>query len=118
MTATATFLLTVYAGLTAWMYARADRRFSHHPKLPMQWGFSGGPNWYAPRRLALIATPLLGGIGFIAVAAAVIAAPFSMTANRGLIVQLLVGLGVLGIVAFAGYLWLVKRWDRTVMSGG
>lgn len=94
------------------MYWRANSRFSHCAKLPMQWGLNRQPTWYAPRHVALIVTPILGGIGFLV--AALIAAmepqPPSVTTDQ--VVGLLVGLGALGLAVYAGYLWLVARWDR------
>ena len=41
------------------MSMRADRRFSHRERLPMQWSFGGSVNWRAPRRVALALTPAL-----------------------------------------------------------
>lgn len=112
METTAILLLGGYVGVAGWMYWRANSRFSHCAKLPMQWGLNRQPTWYAPRHVALIVTPILGGIGFLV--AALIAAtepqPPSVTTDQ--VVGLLVGLGALGLAVYAGYLWLVARWDR------
>jgi hypothetical protein len=112
MTTTAIVLLATYLALAGLMYARAERSLRHRAKLPMQWGLNRQPTWYAPRHIALIVTPILGGIGFLA--AALIAAtepqPPSVTTNE--VVGLLVGLGALGLAVYAGYLWLLARWDR------
>lgn len=116
MTATAIVLLATYMALAGWMYARAERRLCHRAKLPMQWGLNRQPNWYAPRHVALIVTPILGGIGFLAAAliAATVPQPPSVTTDQ--VVGLLVGLGALGLAVYAGYLWLVARWDRATSS--
>lgn len=39
--------------------SRANTRFRREARLPMQWSFSGGVNWTAPRVLALSFTPAL-----------------------------------------------------------
>ncbi|QYC12064.1 hypothetical protein [Brevundimonas nasdae] len=116
MNTTAIFSLAVYAALAGLMYVRANSRLRHHAKLPMQWGLNKQPNWYAPRHVALIVTPILGGIGFLAVALMAATVPKPPSAPAGQVIGLLVGLGAFGIAVFAGYLWLVARWDRSTAS--
>ena len=106
-------LLAAYIALSAWLGLRADRRFSRHPRLPMQWSLDGRPTWYAPRRLALIAFPILSGAGLLVIAAMSVVtamAPATMTASPGLLLPF--GLGILGIGLFAVYLRMVALWDR------
>ncbi|MNE63381.1 hypothetical protein D3C80_1587270 [compost metagenome] len=112
MKITAILLLAIYTGLAGWMYTRANMRFGHHAKLPMQWGFNKQPNWYAPRRLALTVTPLLSGIGFIAAALSIAWMPGPMDVDGNQAALVLWGLGAFGLAVYAGYLWLVERWDR------
>lgn len=105
-------LLVLYTGSAAWLFSWADRRLGHHQQLPMQWGFNGQPNWFAPRRIALIATPILSGIGFFG-ATLITAVPVATHTGPAGVNRLLVALALLGIAIYAGYLWLVVRWDRT-----
>lgn len=116
MTTTAIVLLVIYTSFAAWMCARADRRFRHHAKLPMQWGLDRRPTWYAPRRTALIVTPILGGIGFLLMALITVTSPPPPVEATAEINGLLFGLGALGMAVYAGYLWLVGRWDRAMAS--
>ncbi len=78
----------------------------------MQWGLNGRPNWYAPRRIALLVTPLLGGCGFLLATAVLFVAPRSDAADAAGMTPLLAVLALLGLAVFAGYLWLVRGWDR------
>lgn len=112
MITTAIFSLAVYSALAGLMYVRADSRFRHHAKLPMQWGFNKQPNWYAPRQVALVLTPILSGIGFLSVAVIAVTLPGPLNGTTNHVVDLLVGLGGVGLAIYAGYLWLVARWDR------
>ncbi len=112
MNSTAIGLLALYFGLAGWMYMRANGRFRHHAKLPMQWGLNKQPTWYASRRLALAVTPLLGGIAFIISALAIVGTPGPMNVDGSQTALTLLGLGAFGIAIYAGYLWLVGRWDR------
>lgn len=112
MATTAIILLATYMAMAAWMYDRAQKRFRHRAKLPMQWGLNRRPNWYAPRHVALIVTPILGGIGFLAAALIVATMPQPPIGTTDQVDCLLVGLGSLGLAVYAGYLWLVARWDR------
>jgi len=56
----------VFAAVSAWLSLRANARFRHHERLPMQWSLAGTVNWTAPRVLALCLVPALG-IGVLAV---------------------------------------------------
>tara|TARA_R110000787_G_C13236441_1_gene427849 strand:- start:140 stop:397 length:258 start_codon:yes stop_codon:yes gene_type:complete len=82
----------------------------------MQWGLNRQPNWYAPRHVALIVTPILGGIGFLAMALIAATTPQPPSGATDQIIGLLLGLGAFGIAVYAGYLWLVARWDRAISS--
>ena len=111
MELTAILLLAVYIGLAGWMFSKANSRFSHHDRLPMQWGLNKQPNWYAPRRFALGMAPLLGGIAFIIAALAMAFPSSTRVADKQTTLTLLV-LGIFGIFVYAGYIWLVGQWDR------
>ena len=117
MIAIALILLAAYVTLAAWMGLRADRRFSRHARLPMQWWLDGRPTWYAPRRLALILIPVVSGAGFLLMIVAAIApammAPERMSSHPGLPILLI--LATLGIGLFALYLRMVALWDRATV---
>lgn len=112
MNSTAIGLLALYFGLAGWMYVRANGRFRRHAKLPMQWGLNKQPSWYASRRLALAVTPLLGGIAFIISALAIVGTPVQMNVDGSQSALTLLGSGAFSIAIYAGYIWLVGRWDR------
>ncbi len=105
-------LLAAYAGLSAWMVARANTRFRHLPRLPMQWGLDRQPTWYAPRQIALTVMPILFGTGLLTGVLSVVWAPEPVPASDIRAALLLLGLGAVGLVLYALYLWLVTRWDR------
>lgn len=113
MTAAALTLLLLYAALAAAMSVWANRRFSARARLPMQWWLNGQPTWYAPRRLALVLFPLIGGIGLIAGTVGMIFAPHRLNVPMHKALDVLAGTGLLGIAIYAGYLGAVWRWDRT-----
>jgi hypothetical protein len=112
MIAMALILVAAYTALAAWLGLRADRRFSRHASLPMQWWFDGRPTGYAPRRLALIAFPILSGAALVASALMVFIAPERSNLPAGQLAAFLAGMAALGIVLFVFYLWLVALWDR------
>jgi hypothetical protein len=115
MIAMALILVAAYTGLAAWLALRAERRFSRHALLPMQWWADRQPTWYLPRRIALVvfaalcATPLL-------VSVAKVFAPGIPSDLSGLstgqTLAFLFGMAAIGVGLFALYLWLVARWDR------
>lgn len=43
----------------------ANKQFGTYERLPMQWSWSGKVNWSAPRRLALLFTPILASIALV-----------------------------------------------------
>lgn len=102
-------LYLVAAALLAWW---ADRRLAAHDRLPMQWGLSGRPNWYAPRRPALIITPLLSGIGLLTGAVLILFSRGEPNVGEPQVLGLLVSLAVVGIAAYAGWLAFVVGWAR------
>jgi hypothetical protein len=90
------------------MSLRADRRFAKEPRLPMQWSFSGGVNWTAPRRLALAFTPFLAI--FILSATVVSTIVFKpRPGQEGFEVPVISFLALAFIGAHALHLWLVNK---------
>ena len=116
MRVSAIALLAAYICFAAWMYARANERFRHHPKLPMQWALNRQPTWYAPRRVALTVMPILFGTGLLTVVLSVHGTTEPITVPDIRAVLFMLGLGVVGIVLFALYLRLVARWDRATAN--
>ena len=107
----ALILLTLYAGIAAWMAVRAERRFARRDRLPMQWGLDGKPTWYAPRRVALAVVPGIPGLVLI-LAALSIPFPQARNVTDAQLGPVLYGIAVVGLAVFAGYLWMAARWDR------
>ena len=106
-------LVFIYLGAVALLGRWADRRLAAHDRLPMQWGLNGRPNWYAPRRPALILTPLLSGVGLLFGAVLILFSSGEPNVGEPQVLGLLVSLAVVGIVVYAGWLWLVLQWART-----
>ena len=113
MRASIIVLVILYLVAAALLARWADRRLAAHDRLPMQWGLNGRPNWYAPRRPALIATPLLSGIGLLTGAVLILFSSGEPNVGEPQVLGLLVSLAVVGIVVYAGWLWLVLQWART-----
>lgn len=90
------------------MSLRADARFRHAARLPMQWSFSGEVNWTAPRRIALA---LLPGLGIVMLTA--MAAMMQITRPRpgqeGLEAPVLVVAALILVGLHASHLWMVGR---------
>ena len=105
-------LVVLYLGAVALLGRRADRRLAAHDRLPMQWGLNGQPNWYAPRRPALILTPLLSGIGLLTGAVLILFSSGEPNVGQPQVLGLLVSLGVVGIAVYAGWLAFVMGWAR------
>ena len=111
---TAIIILVILYLVAAALLARwADRRLAAHDRLPMQWGLSGRPNWYAPRRPALIVTPLLSGIGLLTGAVLILFSSGEPNVGEPQVLGLLAALGVFGIAAYAGWLAFVMGWAQT-----
>ena len=109
-------LLLAYVLVAFGLSAMADRRLKDHSRLPMQWGFDGRATWSAPRRLALVMTPLLAGVGFLLITIIRLTAPEPEAEGAARLTELQLGLGGLGLTVQAGYLWLVGRWARRTTS--
>jgi len=112
MQASIIVLVILYLAVAALLGRWADRRLAAHERLPMQWGVGGRTNWSAPRRLALVVTPLLSGIGLLAAAVLIGFSSGEPNVSDGEILRLLASLGVVGIAVYAGWLALVMRWAR------
>jgi hypothetical protein len=105
-------LVILYLVAAALLGRWADRRLEANDRLPMQWGLGGGINWSAPRRPALIVTPLLSGAGLLTAAVLIGFSRGEPNVDRSEILGLLAALGVVGIAVYAGWLALVMRWAR------
>jgi len=99
----------------AWLSRRAATQLSQHDRLPMQWGLTGRPTWYAPRRIALAFAPVLAAITmiFAALVPELLSSGTAMSKNEWLaLVVVLIWMGAAWLAAHVGYLWLVRRWAR------
>lgn len=113
MSASVIVLVMVYLGAAVLLGRWADRRLAAHDRLPMQWGLNRRPNWSAPRRMALIVTPLLSGAGLLTAAVLIGFSRGEPHVSEPPPLGLLASLGVVGIAVYAGWLALVMRWART-----
>ena len=113
MQASIIVLVILYLLAAALLGRWADRRLAAHDRLPMQWGVGGLPNWYAPRRPALIVTPLLSGIGLLTGAVLILFSSGERNVGEPQILGLLVSLAVVGIAVYAGWLAFVMGWAQT-----
>jgi len=84
----------------------ADRAFSSEDRLPMQWTLSGRVVWTAPRRRALLFTPVLAAVVLFATAA-VLSVVGEASSTDGLLVMCFVSGMLVGVHGF--HLWLVRR---------
>lgn len=91
------------------MGVRAERLLAHRPRLPMQWGVDGRPTWTAPRRAALVVTPLLAGSGLFVSTALLLVRPEDANVPSAAIPVLQGGMALVGIGIYAGFLWGVGR---------
>jgi hypothetical protein len=115
MTAAPLILLALYIALSAWIAVRADRRFSRHATLPMQWGLDRRPTWSLPRRPALVVIAVLSGVPLLASVLLSLAPsiPSDLSGlSRGQTLAVLAGMAALGLAVLAFYLWLLALWDR------
>ena len=96
------------------MSVRANRKFCHERRLPMQWSLAGKVNWTAPRVLALSFTPALASVVLFAVTTGTLAS-IPRPGQEGLEVPvvLLVSFGLIGVHAL--HLWLI---DATMKADG
>jgi hypothetical protein len=106
-------LVVLYLTAAALLARWADRRLAAHDSLPMQWGLNGRPNWYAPRRPALLITPLLSGVGLLTGAVLILFSSGEPNVGDSQVLALLAALAVVGIAVYAGWLAFVMGWART-----
>ena len=83
-----------------WLAVVSSKRTESQLRLPMQFGLSGEPTWYAPRRVALAICPVIT------------AAVSLLVIEGGWFVQAITGVVCLSVQA--GYLWLLSRWAARV----
>ena len=90
------------------MSRKANTRFSHTERLPMQWSLGGGVTWTAPRRIALSVIPC---VAFCVLFAAVLSTAFlePHPGQEGLEVPVvfLLALGLVGLHAL--HIWLIGK---------
>jgi hypothetical protein len=84
----------------------ADRAFSSEPRLPMQWTLTGSVVWSAPRRRALLFTPVLSAVILFAIAG-VLSVLGEEDSTNGLLAMCVVSGMLVGVHGF--HLWLVRR---------
>ncbi|MDB5713105.1 MAG: hypothetical protein JWO15_502 [Sphingomonadales bacterium] len=90
------------------MSARANRKFRHERRLPMQWSVSGLVNWTAPRPLALAFTPLLAGALLVTTTfSTLVLPPHPGQESLGALVIAIMSISF--IAAHALHLWLIDR---------
>ena len=90
------------------MSYRANLKFRHEDRLPMQWSFSGSVNWTAPRPIALAFTPTLATFILVAVVAlSVFVEP--RPGQEGLEVPVIAFIALVFIGSHALHLWLVDK---------
>ncbi|WP_156840315.1 hypothetical protein [Novosphingobium aquimarinum] len=87
---------------------RADHRFRHLERLPMQWSLQGKPTWSAPRKLALAFTPGLAAVILTAVVVSVATLePHPGQEGLEIPVVFLVALSLVATHLF--HLWMLDR---------
>ncbi len=87
---------------------RANMRFAHVPRLPMQWSPTGSVNWSAPRAMALSFMPCLAALMLVGTTVvSIVAVP--RPGQEGMVVPVIavMALGLIG--AHALHLWLIGR---------
>lgn len=97
--------------IIAALSVRANARFRHEDRLPMQWSLSGRVNWTAPRVLALSFTPALAvcALTFFVV---LVAYGKSRPGHEGEVLPVLLLFGGILIAAHSFHLWLIGRTVR------
>lgn len=99
------------AAMLVLVAVRAESRFAPVPMIPMQWGFSGAVNWWAPRRIGLALIPAI----------AVLALFGLLMADRhlepkpgqaGTVLPAFVAIGVTMLAIQQLHLWLADRTLR------
>ena len=93
------------------MSLRANRKFVHESRLPMQWSLSGAVNWTAPRFWALAFTPMLSAI----ILAGTTIASFTIAPRPGQadeVIPVITAMSLCFIMVHALHLWLIGRTVR------
>jgi len=102
-------IVALALALLVGMSWRANARFAHAARLPMQWSLSGSVNWTAPRRLALAFMPLLAAILLTGTAVAPL---FTPPRGGQDVVSALATMAATLIGVHALHLWLIDRTLR------
>lgn len=90
------------------MSVRANKRFHHEQRLPMQWSFAGSVNWTAPRVLALSFMPVLAVLVLSAATiGTIVSTPRPGQEGLEVPVIMLLSVGLIGAHAF--HLWLIGK---------
>lgn len=87
---------------------RANARFRHEQRLPMQWSLSGSVNWSAPRLLALSFTPALAISALALFVAGATTLP-PRPGQEGMVMPALLGLGSAFLAAHLFHIWLIGK---------
>jgi hypothetical protein len=92
---------------------RANRRFSDHERLPMQFWLDGTPTWTLPRKYGVAFIPVVGSVILLAVATAIAFGPPPRAGQEDFVLPVIVlfPIGMIAIQIF--HLWLVERHFRT-----
>jgi hypothetical protein len=95
-------------GTLVLLSVRADHRFRHLERLPMQWSFQGKPTWSAPRKLALTFTPGLAAIVLTAVVVSV-ATLEPRPGQEGLEIPVVFLVALSFVAAHLFHLWMIEQ---------
>jgi hypothetical protein len=102
------FIAALAACVLVLMSVRANRRFRHVERLPMQWLLDGSVTWTARRLVALAFTPVLAGI----VLAATVWLMTTLTprpGQEGFAIPTLIFVALVFVGAHAFHLWLIRK---------
>ncbi|MBJ6120217.1 hypothetical protein [Sphingomonas mollis] len=108
---TTLIVAAIFSLMLGGLACRADARFRHEDRLPMQWWITGEVTWSAPRRLALAFIPA------VAIATLVVFVIMSLTVppragQEGLVIPTLAGLGTMFIAIQLMHFWLIAKTLR------
>jgi sterol desaturase/sphingolipid hydroxylase (fatty acid hydroxylase superfamily) len=87
---------------------RANSRFRHADRLPMQWWLTGDVTWSAPRVLALAFVPALA-IGVLVINAALAVNLQPRPGQGGMVLPGLIGTGILFTGIQLLHFWLIRK---------
>lgn len=90
------------------------RRIPVGSRMPMQWGVSGEPTWFASKRMALLFAPLIAIFTFLVTLLP--AALFS--ASNPKVLDMLSPITILIGISFTAIHWLVLRRGRNYLERG